>query len=97
MEEQQEGSRQIGDALKVMNDNTSEVWAASHEMAEGNKAILTEVDQLRDTTDVIRQSMDKISESAGNIRTSSDSLNEIANSVEAAVSQIGGQIDLFTV
>ena len=97
MEEQQEGSRQIGDALKVMNDNTSEVRAASHEMAEGNKAILIEVDQLRDTTDVIRQSMDKISESAGNIRTSSDSLNEIANSVEVAVSQIGGQIDLFTV
>ena len=97
MEEQQEGSRQIGDALKVMNDNTTEVRAASHEMAEGNKAILVEVDQLRDTTDVIRQSMDKISQSADTIRTSSNSLTEIADNVETAVSQIGGQIDLFTV
>ena len=97
MEEQQEGSKQIGDALKLMNDNTSEVRAASHEMAEGNKSILVEVDQLRDTTGVIRASMDKISQSAGNIRDSSNSLTEIANSVEAAVGQIGGQIDLFTV
>ena len=97
MEEQQEGSKQIGDALKLMNDNTSEVSAASHEMAEGNKSILVEVDQLRDTTGVIRQSMDKISSSASNIRDSSNSLSEIANSVEAAVGQIGSQIDLFTV
>ncbi|MCR5217479.1 methyl-accepting chemotaxis protein [Treponema sp.] len=97
MEEQQEGSKQIGDALKLMNDNTSEVRAASHEMSEGNKSILSEVDQLRNTTGVIRQSMDKISTSAGNIQDTSNSLSEIADSVEAAVGQIGDQIDLFTV
>ena len=97
MEEQQEGSKQIGDALKLMNDNTSEVRAASHEMAEGNKSILTEIDQLRNTTGVIRESMDKISSSAGDIKETSNALSEIANSVEAAVGQIGGQIDLFKV
>ncbi|MBO6176747.1 MAG: HAMP domain-containing protein [Treponema sp.] len=97
MEEQQEGSKQIGDALKLMNDNTSEVRAASHEMAEGNKSILVEVDQLRNTTGEIKDSMDKISKSAGNIRETSNSLSEIADSVEAAVGQIGNQIDLFTV
>jgi len=97
MEEQQEGSKQIGDALKLMNDNTSEVRAASHEMAEGNKSILVEIDQLRNTTGVIRDSMDKISSSAGDIKETSNALSEIANSVEAAVGQIGGQIDLFKV
>ena len=97
MEEQQEGSKQIGDALKLMNDNTSEVRAASHEMAEGNKSILTEIDQLRTTTGVIRDSMDKISQSAGDIKETSNALSEIANSVEAAVGQIGDQIDQFTV
>ena len=97
MEEQQEGSKQIGDALKLMNDNTSEVRAASHEMAEGNKSILQEVDQLRDTTGIIRQSMDTMSESTGSIRNSSNALSEIANNVESAVGQIGDQIDLFTV
>ena len=97
MEEQQEGSKQIGDALKLMNDNTSEVRAASHEMAEGNKSILVEIDQLRNTTGVIRDSMDKISSSAGDIKETSNALSEIANSVEAAVGQIGGQINLFTV
>ena len=97
MEEQQEGSKQIGDALKLMNDNTSEVRAASHEMAEGNKSILTEIDQLRNTTGEIRDSMDKISQSAGDIKETSNALSEIADSVEAAVSQIGGQIDQFKV
>lgn len=90
MEEQQEGSKQIGEALKLMNDNASEVRYASHEMTEGNRAILTEVDQLRQTTD-------KISSSAGTIRDTGDALAEIANNVEAAVGQIGDQIDLFTV
>ena len=97
MEEQQEGSKQIGDALKLMNDNTSEVRAASHEMAEGNKSILIEIDQLRNTTGVIRDSMNKISQSAGDIKETSNSLSEIADSVSSAVDQIGGQIDLFTV
>jgi len=97
MEEQQEGSKQIGEALKLMNDNASEVRYASHEMSEGNRAILTEVDQLRQTTDVIHGSMDKISSSAGSIRDTGDALAEIANNVEAAVGQIGDQIDLFTV
>lgn len=97
MEEQQEGSKQIGDALKLMNDNTSEVRAASHEMAEGNKSILSEIDQLRNTTGVIRESMDKISQSAGDIKETSNSLSEIADSVTSAVDQIGGQIDLFKV
>ena len=97
MEEQQEGSKQIGDALKLMNDNTSEVRAASHEMAEGNKSILVEIDQLRNTTGVIRDSMNKISQSAGDIKETSNSLSEIADSVTSAVDQIGGQIDLFKV
>lgn len=66
-------------------------------MANGNKAILQEVDQLRDTTAVIRDSMNKISASAEKIRDSSDSLNEISVSVHETVEQIGGQIDLFTV
>ena len=97
MEEQQEGSKQIGAALKLMNDNTSEVRAASHEMAEGNKSILAEIDQLRNTTGVIRESMDKISQSTGDIKETSNALSEIADSVESAVGQIGGQIDLFKV
>ena len=97
MEEQKEGSKQIGEALKLMNNNTSEVRSASHEMAEGNKSILTEIDQLRNTTNEIRESMDKISQSAGDIKESSNALSEIADSVESAVSQIGGQIDLFKV
>jgi len=97
MEEQQEGSAQIGEALKLMNDNTAEVRAASHEMAEGNRAILNEVNDLRDSTDKIRNSMGQISASADKISDSGQALDEISNNVFETVNQIGNQIDLFTV
>ncbi len=97
LEEQQEGSLQISEALKQMNDNTTEVRTASHEMSVGNKSILSEIEQLRSTTDVIKQSMGKISGSAEDIHASGDSLSEIADSVDSAIKQIGSQIDLFTV
>ncbi|MCR5125275.1 MAG: methyl-accepting chemotaxis protein [Treponema sp.] len=97
MEEQQEGSAQIGEALKLMNDNTAEVRAASHEMAEGNKAILVEVNDLRDSTEKIRNSMNQISTSADKINDSGKALDEISSNVFETVTQIGGQIDLFTV
>ena len=80
-----------------MNDNTTEVRAASHEMAVGNQQILNEVDHLRDTTSVIKESMAKISESAENIKASSNALNDISGSVQKTVEEIGSQIDLFTV
>ncbi len=41
--------------------------------------------------------MDKISQSTGDIKETSNALSEIADSVESAVGQIGGQIDLFKV
>jgi len=97
MEEQETGSQQIGDALKLMNDNTSQVRAASMEMGEGNKAILVEINDLKETTGMIRESMSEIRNSADQIKHTIESLNEISESVESTVTQIGEQIDLFTV
>ncbi len=97
MEEQETGSQQIGDALKLMNDNTIQVRQASEEMGEGNKAILVEVNDLRESAGMIRESMTEIKNSAKEIRETSESLNEVTDSVKASVSQIGEQIDLFTV
>jgi len=54
MEEQQQGSKQIIDALQSMNSSTSEVKVASREMTEGNKQILAEIQKLQNATDLIK-------------------------------------------
>nr|MCR5606741.1 methyl-accepting chemotaxis protein [Treponema sp.] len=76
---------------------TSEVRAASKEMGMGNKAILVEVNQLRDATSIIEDSMNRISDSAAEINSTSSSLSDISGSVHKSIGEIGNQIDLFTV
>ena len=95
MEEQQTGSKQILDSIKIMNDNTFEVKTASHEMKEGNQMILGEVQNLQNTTLVIRDSMEGMSAGAKSMDQTSSALSEIAEQVRDTVEKIGGQIDLF--
>ena len=95
MEEQQTGSKQILDSIKIMNDNTFEVKTASHEMKEGNQMILGEVQNLQNTTLIIRDSMEGMSAGAQSMDQTSSSLSEIAEQVRDTVEKIGGQIDLF--
>ena len=95
MEEQQEGSKQIVDALKLMNDSTGEVKQASKEMVEGNKVILSEIRNLQETTDIIKSSMDEMQEGAKNINATSSALSEISSSVRDSVVEIGNEIDQF--
>ena len=97
MKEQQEGSKQIVESLKIMNDNTTEVRTASHEMAEGNRLILDEVHNLQDTTLVIKQSMKEMSIGAREMNGTSSALSEISSKVRDSIKIIGSEIDQFKV
>jgi len=95
MEEQQVGSQQIVDSLKVMNDGTSEVRVAGHEMAEGNRLILDEIHNLQESTVVIKESVNEMSNGAEEIRKTGNKLSEISNKMQKSVLAIGDEIDLF--
>ena len=97
MEEQNSGSQQIGEALHIMNDTTSEVKAASHEMSEGNRSILDEIRNLQNATDAMKESMQKIVSGADKINQSGNELNEIAPQMKSSIDQISNQIDQFRV
>ncbi len=97
MDEQQIGSKQITDALRSMNDSTSEVKVASAEMTEGNKHILAEVQRLQDTTETIKSSMSEMQTGAANASQSREVLSEISGNVTTSVKEIGTQIGLFKV
>ena len=97
MEEQNEGSKQITDALHNMNDSTVEVRNASTEMEEGNKMILDEVRNLQNATLVMTQSMEEMKIGASKINETGSSLSTISNKVKDSIVQIGTQVDQFKV
>ena len=97
MDEQNEGSKQILDALKMMNDSTQEVRGASDEMQEGNKLILSEVQQLQDVTVSMKSSMDEMAVGAQKINETGAVLTEVSNRMKDSIVKIGKQIDEFKV
>ena len=97
MEEQNSGSKQIVDALKMMNDGTAAVKSSSFEMQQGNKTILAEVQQLQDVTISMKQSMDEMEVGARRINETGAVLTEVADRVKDSIDKIGNQIDEFKV
>ncbi len=97
MEEQTVGSRQIIDVLHSMNDSTSEVRTASAEMSAGNQAILEEVKNLQHATTIMLESMDEMSTGARKIDETGAALSSISNKMRDSITEIGNQIDQFSV
>ncbi|MCI1208152.1 MAG: methyl-accepting chemotaxis protein [Treponema sp.] len=97
MAEQLSGSKQINEALHIMNDSTSEVRSASAEMSDGQKAILEEVRRLQEATTAMKERITEMSQSAQKINGTGKTLNSISRDVEEAIDRIGSQIDQFKV
>ena len=97
MEEQNTGSKQILDSVRIMNDSTTEVRTASHEMKQGNEMILKEIHNLQDTTLVIKESMTEMSAGAQSMNKTSSQLSEISSKVHISIQKIGEEINQFKV
>jgi len=97
MSEQHEGSKQITDALRDMNNGTAQVRGASAEMAAGNKAILDEVKHLQDSTATIKENMAEMLSGAKKIKDNSALLHEIAENMQIIIKDIGEGVDMFKV
>ena len=97
MEESEIGSHQITDALKMMNDSTSEVRASSADMSSGNSAILSQINKLQSVTQQIKASMGGMTESANRINQNGHTLASISDTMQDSIEKIGSQIDLFKV
>ncbi len=97
MEEQNEGSKQILDALRHLNSSSSEVRNSSQEMSGRNKQIVQDMAILKQSTDMMNVSMDEMSVGARKINETGSTLSEVSGQVKNAINKIGEQIDLFKV
>ena len=97
MSEQNEGSKQVIDTLRTMNMSTTEVSNAAQEMIEGNKLIFRNIAGLQDSSGTMKASMDEMAVGAKRISETGEQLSEIVSRVKDSITEIGGQIDQFTV
>ena len=97
MEEQNEGSKQIMDALRHLNTSTGEVRNSSRDMSERNKQIVHDMAILSETTDMMNNSMEEMAVGARKINETGSTLGEISGQVKKAIGKIGSQVDLFKV
>lgn len=95
MDEQNEGSKQIGDSLRIMNSSTQEVHMAAKEMSLQNEHILAEMNNLQNATMKIQSNMDEMAVGAKQINETGSSLALVSGNVQYSITKIGDQIDRF--
>ena len=97
MEEQNEGSKQIIDALKELNGSTSEVRKSSSDMSAKKDEIVNDMNMLQEATSAMNTSMDEMATGAKRINETGVTLSEISKTVKNSIEKIGQQVDLFKV
>lgn len=97
MDEQNEGSKQIIQALRNMNETTVKVHQSSNAIAEQKDTVVSEMTELLDATSIMKGSMEEISAGARIINDTGAALSDISEQVQNSIKKIGSQIDLFTV
>ncbi|WP_191017665.1 methyl-accepting chemotaxis protein [Treponema zioleckii] len=95
MDEQNEGSKQIGDSIRIMNASTRDVQTAAKEMSLRNERILQEMNNLQNATVSIQSNMDEMAVGAKQINETGTTLTEVSGTVQYSITKIGSQIDRF--
>jgi methyl-accepting chemotaxis protein len=97
MDEQSTGSIQILDAMRAINNITTQVQHGSGETLAASGAILAEMDHLTDATEVMSSEMDGIAGSTEQIGMVVKALNDITGETRTSVSRLSEDVSKFKV
>lgn len=97
MNEQSEGSKQIGDALSYMNDATAQVRTASDGVDQSRMGIIGNIGSLKASSDIVQNQIEDMSGNIKKMEDSDNSLLNITTSINGSIYRIGSQIDQFKV
>ncbi len=97
MEEQQSGSQQILESLKLMNNSTSEVRGAAQEMTNGGQQIMSDVQNLQVSMENINSAVEQINSGTDVVNDSAIKLKEISGILNQAITNIGKDVNQFKV
>ena len=97
MREQENGSREVLNAIKNINTVTVEVQAGSEEMLKGGEGVAEEMHKLNTLTAAITESMDKMVSGAGQINRAAQEVSQITQQNKAAIQNLAGEVSKFKV
>jgi methyl-accepting chemotaxis protein len=79
MEEQGHGSKQILEAIGLLNEITQQVKGGSLEMLEGSREVMKETDNLEKTTQEITGGMNEMASGVDQVNVAVSKINELTN------------------
>ena len=85
MREQQEGIRQIMEALKRMNEITYQVRTGSREMNTGNSMVLEEMNRLQNASIEIKNNIDEMARGSTEVTGETLRLSELAGDTRKTI------------
>ncbi len=97
MEEQNEGSRQVMDALGAMNRTSGDVQTSSREIENGTKEILSAISHLKESSSNMSSNFNEIVSTTKATEQATERLNSLSIEMAAAVNGISEKIDEFKV
>jgi len=97
MREQNQGSRQVLDALTSLNGVTETVKTGAREMTEGAGSLVKGMQDLKNLSQRVGQEMDRISLDIEKISMTFSDVNELIKTNVNAVSRVNGQFAKFKV
>ncbi|MDR1178605.1 MAG: methyl-accepting chemotaxis protein [Spirochaetaceae bacterium] len=97
MEEQDQGSQQILEAVSRLNEITKQVKQNSLEMLEGSKEIIMESKRLESVTLEITGGINEMAEGAGRINTAVSGINGISGSNKTCINALAAEVSKFKI
>ena len=97
MEEQENGSKQISDALLTLNNSSADVRSASREMDESTKAVLEGVQFLQKATGEMDGGMDALDKKNGALKSASGALSSLSKEMDEAIGNMRESLDMFKI
>jgi methyl-accepting chemotaxis protein len=95
MEEQDQGSKQILDAVSQLNEITGGVKASSEEMNTGSKEVIETSRTLESITQEIANGMNEIATGADQINTAVNQVNEISGRNKSDIDELIREVNRF--
>ncbi|MCR5763364.1 MAG: methyl-accepting chemotaxis protein [Treponema sp.] len=95
MDEQTAGSKQIGEALNLMNTAAAQVKSASDDVDSARREIISDVTSLKQSSNSVQDHIGQMEGNVKHIEVSDQNLLNIADSISQSIGRIGSQIDTF--
>lgn len=97
MEEQNSGSKQILEAISMLNEITQKVESGSEEMLSGSREVIQESNNLGRITEEITDSMNEMATGAQQISVAVNKINDISGKNKETIETLAKEVSKFKV